>query len=812
MKQLKLTNWILHYDNKIIPSQVPGDITIDFYKAGLIKDPYIAENYKDAEWIGRKDYTYQCQFEADDELLKFDSIVVKFKGVDLFSTIKLNGHELGKTKNAFLLYTFDIKSYLRIGQNILTVEMTSTLNAMDKIDTTGYSSIFNMPRIFVRKPQCHFGWDWAPKICAYGIIDEVYIEAKNKYQINDVFVVSDNKGNARFNIELNYDNKDLNGPNGTIIKKGEPDDNDTLRLYVAKTPFKEDYEIIDIAMMGVKNFIGYQNKNYHLWWPTGYGKQPLYNYKVELVRGNKVVDVYKGRFAYRTIKILEEPKALDMIGMDFYINDTKIYLKGSNWVPPECFTGCMQDDKYRQLIKLAKNMNANILRVWGGGAYEKDIFFDICDEEGILTWQDVALACADIPEENKEFLDNILEEVIYQVKRLRNHPSLIYWCGGNEKTGCYGNCITHGDFLVNYTLYGIFQHYDGTRPYRRQSPHSFTDIGNNPTSGDSHYGNFENILFSGMDTYREKIAARVTPFVSECAVMGPSSEETLRKIFPKDHIWPMDEMWKDRFMENPYGTSPLDFPHREMFYAEGLYGKTKGLTDFVIKAMAAQAEALRAECEYSRAHNAVTGAFLNWMFDDIWPSGTWSTIDYYLEPKHGYYQLRKSFAPQLVSFYQDNNGKTHLFANNQSLEKMKGQIKYGVKKYDGELLYQNCVDIDVNLNEDFDVVVDCPSINSDTYLFARFNNNTTLYASDMYANKKFENKFDYALTLTDDYHAKLKITAKTFVKSLFIHFPDNFKYLYSDNYLDLEKDQEITIDIESSEKINKSQLSFICLE
>ncbi|MCQ2742350.1 MAG: hypothetical protein MJ239_03520 [Bacilli bacterium] len=810
-KEILNGKWSLSFEGKTIESCVPGDITIDVFKAGLISNPYIAENYKDAEWVGRKNYSYTKTFQVSEEDICFDVIKLNFKGIDLFADIYVNGVLIGSTKNAFLGYSFNVKKYVKVGSNELRVDMKSTLNEMDTYDCKDYSSIFNVPRIFVRKPQCHFGWDWAPKICAYGIIDEVSIEYKNKFEILQNKVVADDRGNLRFETLLNYDNKDLKGPNEEILKKGEETKGDKLVYYVSKTPFGYDYEVDTVVMMGRKNYLAKKVKNPKLWWPSGYGEQPLYNYKIELVRDGKIQDTYEGRFAFRSVSVLEESVGNNLVGMDFYINGKKIFLKGANWVPPECFTGVMADGKYRDLIKLAKNMNANILRVWGGGAYEKDVFFDVCDEEGILVWQDFALACADIPEEEPIFIDNFLEEVKYQIIRLRNHPSLIYWCGGNEKTGCYGNCITHGDFLVNVTIYGLVQDLDGTRPYRRQSPHSYTDIGNNPSSGDSHHNCFEARLLKGMAGYREDLSKCVVPFVSECAVLGPSSAETLKKIFPEDKIWPMNEMWDDRFMENPYcGLEDMAFPKRERIYAEQLFGEVKGFEDFVRKAMIAQAQSLKAEAEYSRAHKEICGAFLNWMYNDIWPSGTWSTVDYYLEPKEAYYQLKRSYSPHLLSFYENERGETLFFADNQSMSDFTLDVTLSVKTLDGKVSKSETFALNVTPDKVFSKVMLEKKPAENVYLVAKYREDgvekTSIYSPNMFAHQKFASNYETEIVRVDEKHIRIKIHANSFVKSLFIHFKDNFKYVYSDNYLDIDQGDETIVDVSCLDAIDVSKI------
>ncbi|MCQ3035900.1 MAG: hypothetical protein MJ248_06800, partial [Bacilli bacterium] len=780
MKEYKLSNWTIEYKGKKIPAKVPGDITIDFLHANLIANPYFALNYQECAWIGRTDFTYEYELEVSEEMLKEESIELVFKGIDLFSDIYVNGTLLGHTKNMFLLYKYQIKEYLKVGKNLIEVKMKSTLNAADKIDTTGYYSIFNDPRIFLRKTQCHFGWDWAPKICGYGIWDDAYIQVGSKYQIENVRIITDLEGGVSFQTTLNYNTRVLMRADGSIAKAGEPYLGDTLKYYVSKTPNGNDFEEVEVPVTGMKNIAGIVIENPKLWWPIGYGEHPLYNYRIELVRDGKVTSVKEGKLAFRTVQAKEKPVDKDKIGFTFYINNEPVFIKGSNWVPIECFTGAVEDEKYEALLNLAKEHNFNTIRVWGGGMYEKDKFYDICDELGLLVWQDMCFACADIPEENQEFVDNTLQEIEYQIIRLRNHPSIIYWCGGNEKTGCYGLAITHGDFFVNNLLYGFIMNLDDTRPYRRQSPYSLTDIGNDKTSGESHHNCFEMALLNnGMMKYRESLAQNIVPFVSECAVMGPCSLEGMKKIFPKENLWPMDYMWKDRFMENPYGSVPMDFPHREAEYAKQLYGEATSLEDFIPKGMMAHAEALRAEADYTRAHKGQTSGFLNWMFDDIWPSGTWSIVDYFLEPKQAFYQLGKCYQSKYVSFYVEKNGKTNVFAVNDTLDVFDLPVKVEQKTYDGKVINTMNVSFKGLSNKkaqkmelDFEVREDC-------YLVATYLDTKTLYSPNFYSHVPFTSEYEYKVVESTEHKLVLEFTAKTFVKSLFMHFENNGEYIYS---------------------------------
>ena len=799
----KLNNWTLTFDNKTISAQVPGDITVDLYRAGLVKNPYFGLDYKDIEWVARRDFTYRTTICADKELLKNQSVTVVFDGIDVFADVYLNGTHLGATKNMFLQYRYEIRNLLHEGNNTLTVEMHSTLNAMDKIDTTGYYAIFNEKRMFVRKAQCHFGWDWAPKICAYGIWNDVYVECGSKQKINDVYVVADDKGNAAFFVELNYNINSTYDTLGVMVKGSyEEKRDDKLHFYVSDEPFAEADTQKTVEVVGKKNFACFVNQSAKLWWPVGYGEQPLYNYRVELERDGKIISVKSGRFAYRTVSLVEEPKGDTLYGYQLQINGVDVFVKGSNWIPIECFTGVVTDDKYRRLTSLAKDGNFNMLRVWGGGIYEKDIFYDLCDELGLMVWQDMMLACAEIPEDNADWVNNMLAEVDYQVRRLRNHPSLVYWCGGNEKTGCYGLCITKGEFFTDVTMRGFVTNLDRTRPFAKQSPCSWTDLGNDVNSGETHHNSFERALSEGMDKYRNLIAQNIVPFVSEAALMGPNSVETTTKIYPSDKLWPMNEIWDDRLMKNPYSSSPMTFADRELYYAETLYGKVKSLADFTFKGMTAHAEGMRAEAEFTRSNKGISSGFMNWMYSDIWPQGTWATVDYYCEPKQVYYQMKRSYQTVLVTFTQNADGQTELAVVNDGLTPVDVDITYGVRTLSGKTLRAKTANVSKLCNRMQKFVTDL-TCKVNEYLYVDYvidgQTYTNVYSPSMWSGYLFDSDYTVATQQLDDTHGSISITAKKFAKGVFVHFVDNYKYRYDDNYVDVQAGETKVIHVTSDE-------------
>lgn len=821
---MKLKNWKLKIDNgdtvKVpedgIPAGVPGDVTVDLFRAGLIEDPYVGLNHKNLGWIAESDFTYFTQFDADDEIFSREEILLTFYGIDLFSEIYLNGTLLGKTENAFLKYEFSVKNLLKSKGNRLVVKMKSTIQAMKSIDCSGYFGVFNVPRLFLRKAQCHFGWDWAPNLCGYGICDEVTIEGVSKYRVENVCVRTTTSGYATMIAELNYNVRSAMDSYGVEIKNSSvPKDGDKLRYYLETAPGSDEYVTVETEVTGKKNFANLKVENPELWYPIGYGNHPLYRYKTELLRGDKVVSEKSGRIAFREVKLLEEPKNSSVLGYDFLINGKKVYIKGSDWVPAECFFGCMTDEKYEKLVRLAVRGNFNMLRVWGGGNFERDKFYDLCDENGVMVWQDFMYACADIPEDDEKWVANTLKECEYQIKRLRNHPSLVYWCGGNEKTGTYGLQISKGDYFVDCILSGLVRTLDPTRPFARQSPCSITDVGNDLTSGESHYNSFEATLSTypatgktAITQYRKLVAKKVVAFASECAVLGPNSEETDKKIYPPDKLWPLNEVWEDRMMDNPYAGIVIPFLKREELYIRDTYGEARTLSDFTAKGMQIQAEALKTEIEFARANKDVSGGIMNWMYSDIWPSGTWAIIDYYLEPKQAYYQLKRSYQPLYATFVYCADGKTRLAVMNDTFEDVEIEIRYGKKTVNGEVVAEKTFTLQLPAGGLYREETDLDPEGKDSYLFVEYGGKKTLYTPDFWRNCAFSSRYDVKTKLIDPHKLQATIKADTFVKALFFSFKDNYAYLYDDNYIDMEAGEERTVEITSEREIDPSALQY----
>ena len=798
--------------NDSITVNVPGDITHALHKAGLISDPYFGYNHHECYDMCRKDYVYTTNFDLSTKVdFSKENLYVTFNGIDLFADIYLNGVLIGSSDNMFKKFKFDISEMAKEKGNVLEVKMHSTITAMENLDCKNYFGVFNTPRVLLRKKQCDFGWDWAANIPGYGIWKDVVISTEAKECISEVRYVAGMDKKAIFVVELNYCYRSHYDNEGNYVEVINPH-TDELKFSLAKNPNGklEEVETKVVAVKGRKHFITFHNPDAKLWWPSGYGEQPLYAYKIELIRDGEVISTKEGYMAYRSVELVQEALSDEMLGYQIKINNKNVFIKGSNWVPLDCFTGAISKEKYVKLITQAKNANYNMLRVWGGGIYENEIFYETCDRLGIMVWQDFMFACADIPDTEEDWLKNTTEECEYQIKRLRNYPSLVYWCGGNEKTGSFGSMIKCGDDFVDVTLRGLVGHLDGTRPYARQSPCSWTDIANDKNSGETHFSSFEPAIINGVMAYRKLVSREIVPFASENASLGPVSRQSYERFFPAEHLWPMTEMWNDRMLTNPYAAERIMFCEAERRFATEVYGEPKSLDEFIAKGMTLHAEMIRCEIEFQRSNKGITSGFMNWMYSDMWPTGTWAVVDYYTEPKQAYYQMGRSYAPILMTFVQNKQEEILLMGVNDTMEAVSAAYEYGLKTLGGKTLWKENGECIIDTETAFTLKLNNSDETKDSYLYITYTVNgetkTNVFSLDFWHSCSFES--DYAVGVkANGNKAVVTIKANKFAKSVFVSLPDNFKYTYSDNYIDVEAGTEKSVIITANESIDVTKLT-----
>ena len=507
-----------------VPATVPGCVHTDLLAANLIPDPYYGQNELELGWIGKNDWCYRCVFEVSAAMLAKERLELVCEGLDTVATVELNGQVVGKAEDMHLTYRFDVKPYLREGENDLSITFRSALAyAHEQVERLGYlpNSSYPHPFNFIRKMACNFGWDWGPALVTAGIWQPLYLEAWNTARIVSVrplvTMASEKKATVEVHIDLEGEtaglepNVLLKNPAGEVVaeKRGQG-----RAMLIVSDP--------------------------ELWWPRGYGEQPLYTLQVELRRGETTLETRQHRIGLRQVRLDTE---VDDIGSKFVleVNGKAVFCKGANWIPDDCFVTRVTPERYRERIVQACDANMNMLRVWGGGIYEQAAFYETCDELGVMVWQDFPFACALYPEE-EPFASLVETEARQQLARLAKHPSLVLWNGNNENLWGYFDWARDGKTWLEWTqgrtwgagfyfklLPELVAELDPSRPYAPGSPYSGS-LELHPGSdsyGTTHIWDVWNDLdYVNYRTY-------IPRFASEFGFQGPPNFATMLESIPE---------------------------------------------------------------------------------------------------------------------------------------------------------------------------------------------------------------------------------------------------------------------------------------
>lgn len=771
--------------NLNLAAAVPGCVHTDLLHHNLIPDPYLDLNEHAVQWIGRTNWIYTCHFEADAPLLSYEKIELVCEGLDTIATILLNGHEVAKTQNMHRAYRFDIKPLLGAGQNILEIVFTAPMTYGEALrDSLGDlpNAYVGMPFNFMRKMACNFGWDWGPILTTVGIWQPIYLEAWNTARIaslRPLVFMNEDLSKAAVEVHLELDQTS-----------------------------EEDIEILAV-LSGQENKLSTRERSVtltlnldqpDLWWPVGHGKQPLYNLNVSLTQKGQLLDEKTKRIGIRKTEL---DTSVDAIGSAFAIkiNNKPILIKGANWIPDDCFPTRITKARYQQRIGQALDANMNMLRVWGGGIYEQEAFYDVCDEQGVLVWQDFLFACAAYPEEDP-FWREVEAEARYQVMRLSSHPSLVLWNGNNENIEGYfdwgwrdkldGRTWGKGYYLE--LLPGIVAELDPTRPYWPGSPYSGS-MEIHPLA-DNHGTKHIWDAWNRKDylTYR----AYVPRFVAEFGHQAPPTYATLlqslseRPLAPNSpgmlhHQKAIDGNQKlhDRLKE--YFPVPEDFD--DWHYAMQLN----------------QARAIEYGVTYWRSFYPTCTGTLYWQINDCWPVTSWAAIDGYGRKKPFYYATRRFYADRLLTI-QPRGNKLFVFACNDSDSIWQGTLEVLSQTFAGERLSKKILSFKVEPR----------SVQAVSELPAKARNaqqELLLAKSDEHKALWFYERDKHLIYPEADFEAKLEhhhltITAKTLLRDICI-FVDRLhpEASISDQLITLLPGESFTFEITGLDNVTVEQLT-----
>ncbi|WP_164496741.1 beta-mannosidase [Flavobacterium tibetense] len=688
-RNLSTENWTFSKQNetKKHKATIPGTIHTDLFQNQLIPDPFFGTNEKQLQWIENENWEYETYFSLTKFELKNQNIDLEFEGLDTFATVYLNGKAVLETDNMFRKWTIAVKTHLKIGTNHLKVVFHSAVQkGKDEAKKLSYT-LPEKERVFVRKAQYQFGWDWGPRFVTAGIWKPVQLKFWNSAKIESV----------------KYEQKVLNESVAdldfifTIFaqKSGK------YQIKLGQKPFP--YELKK-GQNVVKVPITIQNPI--LWWSNGLGVPHQYVFRFSLEQNQQKIEEKELKIGLRTIELIQEK---DQVGTSFYfkLNGKPVFMKGANVVPPDNFLPRVSDSTYFSLVENAKKANMNMLRVWGGGVYFDDAFYEACDANGILVWQDFMFACSMYPGDEK-FVKNVKQEVIDNVNRLQNHPSIAIWCGNNENDEGWHNWGWQKQF--NYSKADstqiwndykkvfhemIPQTLDSLLPkekniYWSSSPSKGWGRKESLTQGDVHYWG----VWWGKEPF-EIYEEKVGRFVSEYGFQGMPNLETLQKVMNKEDLNFTSEAFKNH-QKHPTGYETIN-EHMERDFVV-----PKDFEDYLYVSQLLQARGMKIAIEAHRRAKPYCMGTLYWQLNDCWPVTSWSSLDYYGNWKAFHYQAKQSFENLLLSV-ADENEKHKIYLVNDNLESFSGKLELELLSFDGKSLWETFKEISVKGNSSANV-------------------------------------------------------------------------------------------------------------
>jgi beta-mannosidase len=657
------------------PVQIPASAHTALLQNGMIEDPFWRDNEEKLQWIEREDWEFQTQFDLSDDAFQKKHIELVFKGLDTYAQVFLNDSLILESDNMFRTWRVDAKRFLLPKGNRLHIYFESPLK---KTDAAWKALGYELPggqRTMTRKAQFHYGWDWGPRFVGCGILHKPEIVAWDEFIVEEMFVTTQSidPNKARMVARFRY-RSDIKMNASVFFKEGKRKSLEDRTFYPGVHADSVTYDVEDPK----------------LWWPHGHGDPNLYDFTIEIKRGGIVVEKHDVRVGIRTVELVTEK---DAKGETFFfrINGKPVFAKGANYIPQDIFQDRVNPARTKQLLDDVLAANMNMLRVWGGGIYEDDTFYQLCDARGILVWQDFMYACALYPA-NGRFLKTAALEALEQIVRLRQHPCVVLWCGNNENNEAWHNWGWQMPFndaqrtqlwrdyqlLFNDLLRTYVQNYAGGVPYWESSPRYGRANPKSLTEGDSHYWG----VWHDEEPF-EVLNKKVPRFMSEYGFQSFPDWRTVQSFTEPE----------DRRLESKVMLLHQKHPRGNALIAEYMkrdYAMPKNFEDFVYVSQLLQAEGMRTGFEAHRRNKPYCMGTLYWQLNDVWPVASWSSIDYFGRWKAMHYYTRDAFAPVAsLPLLEGNNLK--VFGVNDLLDTASVELQLRALTFDGDKLFEASV-------------------------------------------------------------------------------------------------------------------------
>lgn len=665
-----------------VPARVPGCVHTDLIRAGLLGHPNHGDNENRCAWVGATNWHYRTAFELDTAVLDHERVDLVCDGLDTIAEIIVNDQLVGQAANMHHPHRFDVHSALSAGHNELVITFRSPLqHTHDEQDQRGWRPVNGDwgPYAYIRKMACNFGWDWGPMMPTVGIWRTIGLHAWNTVRLASVRPLISRLPNAeQWRVEV-CATLEWAGP-------GRADRDVALCSRVSLNEQQVAAESQPVSPDATETSLSLTVDNPRLWWPRGYGEQPLYRLETWLrsadaegasLEASNAIDQRSMRIGFRTVSLDARP---DEIGSAFTLrtNDRPVFCMGANWIPEGLFPSELTPAHYRRRIEQACDANMNMLRVWAGGIYEDPAFYDACDELGVLIWQDFMFACATYPEE-QPYPALVEAEARHNIARLCAHPSVAFWCGGNECVWAYQSWgfkhqlrrdQTWGRHYYFELLPQLVAELDSTRPYWPNSPYSGSPDADcaDPNHGNHHTWNTQTEGYRGV----------VPRFVSEFGHQSPPNIATLREALPPDELEVNSAAMRHRQRAGGGNEQRYDVPLATWFAQPSSFAEWHYLAQLL------QARSISLAIEWWRANRPRCMGVLYWQLNDCWAGHSWSAIDCAGRRKPLWYATRRAFAPRLLTIHLVQSRPT-LFAVNDTDQPWRGTARLRRMRLDGEV-------------------------------------------------------------------------------------------------------------------------------
>jgi len=802
-------------------AEVPGCVQTDLLQNKIIPEPFYRENEKSLQWIGLEDWQYQTTFEVPAATLSRKHVELVFQGLDTYATVYLNGQGILRADNMFRTWRLDAKPYLKQGTNTLLVTFRSPINeVLKQIQLLPY----HLPSIsvhdadvekgigtdpYTRKAPYQYGWDWGPRFVTMGVWKPVTLEIWDDAVIRDLHIaqqeVTEDLANISANLEIDSDGS---APAKVTVSFTGPDSKSkkierNITLHAGMNRVAVPIEIDKPAR----------------WFPAGYGPQSLYDFSATLEVKRASVDQAKARTGLRSVVLRRDPDHWGR-SMEFVINGIPIFGKGADVIPFDSFPTRVTEATYRYILQSARDANMNMVREWGGGIYENDDFYNVCDELGLIVWQDFMFG-GDMYPGDAEFLDNVRQEAIDQVKRLRNHPSIVVWCGNNEvevgwmfwgdrqefkaAVGEKTAAKVWQDYMVLFdrVLPDVVVEYGQPVPYWPSSPSAnFEDIPGSQRIGDMHYWEVWHAL-APIEKYKEQLPR----FMTEYGFQSFPEMNTI-KAFSVPADWDISSSVMLSHQKNKGGNG------RIYDYLLRYFGQPKDFESFLYASQVMQAEAIKMGAEHLRRSRPRTMGSLYWQLNDCWPVASWASIDYYGRWKALQYYARRFYSDLLVSPNEENSA-LQIYVVSDKQQAQPAQLHVRLLDLTGKVLEEKSQDIQVKPLSS-DVYLSLPV----TGLLAQRKRSEVFIDAQLLVGGKPVSRNLYFFTPMKDVRLpqpeikaniepagdgyRVTLQAAQLARDVYVSFAD-IDAKFSDNYVDLLPGETVQFEVKSKASLDQLQ-------